>query len=235
MSKNTKIAIGAATVVALLIVAVAVGRGRANDTAAATGATDTSLSIVAPATSVPAGPDTSTAPTSGVPSSDPSTAPTDPAAPPTTDPGPTTPTTRPAPKPLPVQVSVSGTSGLRNGQAVKIHVVPVGGSRAFAFEAYQCKADAEYRNDADIRPLQSGKCTPTALAAGADQRVEVIGQEPFQSLDGEFKVGVGTKTFGTISNGPSTITCGPGNPCALVLKLQYPDGFGFQSIPISFG
>lgn len=234
MTKNAKLAVSAlGVVVVLALVAVLISRGRSTDaTSAGTGTTGGSVTVLAPATSVlsPTGTADGTLPT--VPGSDGtgtgSSGPTSEAAP-------TTPTTKAPPPTLPVQVSVSNTNGLQNGQTVKIRVVPTGGSKAFAFEAYQCRADATYRNDADIRPLQTGKCTPKPLSANADQRVEVVGQEPFQSLDGEFRVGVGAQTWNTVSNGPATLTCGPGNPCSLVLKLQYPDGFGFQAIPITFG
>ena len=60
------------------------------------------------------------------------------------------------------------------------------------------------------------------------------GVEPYEGLDVTFRVGVGSTTFRTQYDGPTTITCGASSPCQIVLKLQYPKGFGFKGIHVTY-
>jgi len=53
-------------------------------------------------------------------------------------------------------------------------------------------------------------------------------------VDGDFKVGVGSDSYTTSFGKPAHVVCGHDNPCALVLKLQYPEHFGFFPIPLTF-
>lgn len=138
------------------------------------------------------------------------------------------------PPPLPLNVQVSSTENLRDGDEVTVHVTPTDGSNIYGLEAFICKPDATYLLDADIRPTQTGKCITRPLSAASGDYVKVAAAAPYQVADLTIKVGVGTDTY-TTSNGQTvTITCGPGDPCTLVLKLQVPDTFGFQAYPLTF-
>jgi len=138
-------------------------------------------------------------------------------------------------EPMPLKVSVSDTSHLRDGDTVSLHVVPEAGSQVYAFEAFLCAGGATFTDDADIRPLQTGKCVTQPLSAISDKYVQVRAAPPYQSVDGTFRVGVGSNTYTVRDGGPVTIACGPSHPCELVLKLQYPNSYGFAAYPLSYG
>ena len=136
---------------------------------------------------------------------------------------------------MPVQVDVSGVDGLGDGQPVTVHVTPSSGSQVYGAEARLCAASAAVRYDAEFTPTMSGLCAPVALSSASDSRVTVAADPPYQSVDLTFRVGVGSATFPTQRGTEATVACGPESPCQLVLKLQFPDGFGFQGVPLTFG
>ena len=135
---------------------------------------------------------------------------------------------------MPVTVDVSSSEGLDNGSVVKVQGVPKAGSSLFGMEARLCRGGVAITNDIDFRPTTGGFCLVAPLSAGTDFHVTEAGAPPYLSVDLSFKVGTGTATFLTQANKNTTITCDRDNPCQLVLKLQYPNGFGFQSVPLSF-
>lgn len=135
---------------------------------------------------------------------------------------------------IPLNVAVSNTKGLKDGDPVTIHVTPKPGSVVFGFEAFLCKSGTTYAFDADIRPDDTGKCVAHKLSPISDDYLEVRAQPPYTSADATFRVGVGTDTFQLTDGSPASVTCGPSNPCAVVLKLQYPNGFGFEAFPVTY-
>ncbi|MDQ6927549.1 MAG: hypothetical protein M3159_02660 [Actinomycetota bacterium] len=138
-------------------------------------------------------------------------------------------------RPLPLDVTLSPTSNLHDGSEIALHVVPKQGSQIFGFEAFLCADKVPFSYDSDIRPTLSGKCVSKKLSPVSDDYEEVAAPPPYQSVDGTFRVGVGTDTYTMRDGKPVTITCGPGHPCQLVLKLQYPNDFGFAAYPLTFG
>lgn len=136
---------------------------------------------------------------------------------------------------MPLQVAVtSPTTGLRNGDVVRVKVVPKGDAAVYGVEARLCAGDARVDQDPEFRPTQGGNCIGRALNPGSDNLVTVPVAPPYREADVSFRVGVGTDTFPLQDGGTATVTCGPANPCQVVLKLQYPKAFGFQSIPVTF-
>lgn len=135
---------------------------------------------------------------------------------------------------MPVEVTVSNTESIASGTAVAIRAEPEQQSELFGVEARLCRADVAVLDDGMFTPTLGGVCTPTALAPETDARLSKIGTPPYQGIDLDFRVGVGSHTFLTQFNGDATVTCGPADPCQIVLKLQYPNGFGFRGIPVTF-
>jgi hypothetical protein len=135
---------------------------------------------------------------------------------------------------MPLDVSVSNTNGLRDGDVVSIHVTAKPGSQIFGFEAFECAGGTTYSVDADVRPTQMGKCALQPLSPTSQRYVLLQAQAPYKEADGTFKVGVGSNTFKTNDGRIVTVTCNSSHPCTLVLKLQYPDAFGFQPVPLTF-
>jgi len=136
--------------------------------------------------------------------------------------------------PIPVDIHVDGTAKLTNGQGVQIHVAAKSGSLTYGYEARLCAGGATFQFDSDMRPTKSGKCAVQPLSAGSDNYQEVRASPPYLVADSVFHVGVGSGQL-TMENGtPITITCGPGNPCQLVLKVQYPNGFAIRAYPLTY-
>ena len=140
--------------------------------------------------------------------------------------------------PVSVQVPEAGgrpvTDGVVDGQTVTVHAEAQSGSLLFGVEARLCRGDRAVVTDGDFAPTVGGICIDRPFSGNSDAKVSVVGQEPYGPLEVSFRVGVGSTTFVTQYDGPTTITCGPGSPCQIVLKLQYPKGFGFQGIPVSY-
>ena len=142
----------------------------------------------------------------------------------------------PVAKDIPLAVSVSNTSGLHDGDTVTVHVTPKDpGKVVYGFEMFICADGASFQLDADVRPTFTGKCIEQPLSTVSGDYIKVAAAAPYVSADGAIKVGVGTNSYTTQNGRPVTITCGPGNPCQLVLKLQFQDAYGFQAYPLTFG
>lgn len=135
---------------------------------------------------------------------------------------------------MPLTVEASGNSKVSSGDTVKVHADPKSGSQLFGVEARLCRGDVGVNNDGLFRPTVGGVCIIDPLTPESDAKVDVENAPPYGGIDLSFRVGTGTTTFKTQSGTNATITCGPANPCQIVLKLQYPNGFGFQGIPVTF-
>jgi len=135
---------------------------------------------------------------------------------------------------MPLTAKVSGNSGVRSGDVVKVRAEPNAGSQMYGIDARLCRGDVGISNEGAFRPTVGGNCIIDPLAPDTDAVVNLENPTPDKGLDVEFRVGTGTTTFKTQSGKDATITCGPSNPCQIVLKLQYPNGFGFQAFPVTF-
>lgn len=136
---------------------------------------------------------------------------------------------------LPLDVEVDRKSGLSDGDTVTVHVTAESGSKIYGADARLCRAHAVIENSADFAPTQGGQCIAAPLSSGSDAHVEQAGVDPFSSLDLPFRVGTGTSTYQVQDGSSASITCGGGHPCTLVVRLQVPNGFGFQMFDLSFG
>jgi hypothetical protein len=132
------------------------------------------------------------------------------------------------------EVRAEGNQGIHDGGEVRVEVEAEEGSEVFGFEAFLCAGGATFELDFDVRPTQAGKCVSKPLSAGSDRYQEVRGVPPYRVVETSFRPGVGTDSFQTSEGIPVTITCGPGSPCQLVLKVQYPQGFGFRVLPLEY-
>jgi len=135
---------------------------------------------------------------------------------------------------MPLSVEAQGNSKVSSGDVVTVRAEPNAGSQMYGVDARLCRGDVGISNEGAFRPTVGGNCIIDPLSPGTDAVVNLENANPSQGLDVEFRVGTGTTTFKTQSGKDVTITCGPANPCQIVLKLQYPDGFGFQGIPVTF-
>ena len=135
---------------------------------------------------------------------------------------------------MPMSVSVSATEGLVSGDVVSVKASPSNGSQAFGVEARLCRGDVAIAFDGQMFPTRAGLGVPKPFSAGTDSFVEVANQPPYGPVAVNFTVGTGSQTFTLQDGTQTTITCDSTHPCQLVLKLQYPNGFGFQGVPLTF-
>jgi hypothetical protein len=135
---------------------------------------------------------------------------------------------------IPLQVKVSSTSGLHDGSVVTVAVTADKGSQYYGLDARLCAGTAHIENFYDYTPDPAGNCILKPLSADSDAYLEQATAPPHTSGTLSFRVGVGTDTFTTENATKASITCGPGHPCQLVVRLQYPDNFGFRSFPIIY-
>lgn len=123
--------------------------------------------------------------------------------------------------PVPTILPPGPLTGLSDGTTVHIHTDAGAGAHnaVFRVTARICKKDLNITQPAEFAPTTFGNCLPPSQAFGtnSDTNVLVDSAPPNTSLDLEFRVGTGSKTF-TFSGGQtSTITCNDANPCALWL------------------
>lgn len=135
---------------------------------------------------------------------------------------------------MPLSVAVGSTTALKSGDTVSVTVSPKDGAQAYGAEARLCRGDALVQFDGDLFPTRAGLCIPKPFTEGTNEYLEVRNLPPYGPLTVRFKVGTGSQTFKLQDGSQSTITCDATHPCQLVLKLQYPNGFGFQGVPLTF-
>ena len=135
---------------------------------------------------------------------------------------------------MPMSVSVSATNTLVSGDVVSVTASPSNGSQAFGVEARLCRGDVAIAFDGQMFPTRAGLCLPKPFSQGTDSLIEVANQPPYGPVTVNFTVGTGSQIFTLQDGSQTTITCDATHPCQLVLKLQYPNGFGFQGVPLTF-
>jgi len=224
--RRAQIGLAAVAVLVVVLIVVLVASGPSSSDGGGT-QDATATTATSPAATIGTDPGATTT----TPTSTPSTV-----APPTSNMAPPS-TTRDPHAPLadlPLTVTQSATSGLKDGDKVSFHIVPDPGSQAFGVSIRLCRADATFPALDDFEPATAGKCIGHALSPDSDLLVETAGNPPYQGLDAEFRVGVGTDTYTMTDGTPVSITCGPSSPCQLVLLLQVPNAYGFRTYPVTY-
>jgi hypothetical protein len=143
---------------------------------------------------------------------------------------PTTPTTQA----LPLQVRATSTTGMHDGQTVTVTVTADPGSDFYDMDARLCAGTPAITNFYDFTPDPAGNCILHPLSPDSDNYVDAPVGPPYRTGTLTFRVGVGTARFTTENLQNVAITCGPGHPCQLVVRLQYPKAFGFRSFPVTY-
>ena len=142
-------------------------------------------------------------------------------------------TTAPA-TPIPLDVTASSGLNMHDGQVMTVTVVAKPGSDFYGLDARLCAGRAAIENFYDFSPDPAGNCILRPLSKDSDAHLELPVGPPYHTGTLHFRVGVGTSQFETEDLTNASITCGPGHPCQLVVRLQYPNGFGFKAFPITY-
>ena len=127
-------------------------------------------------------------------------------------------------QPIPLEVAVSGTTNLHDGQVVTVTVTADPGSAFYGLDARLCAGSPAIATFYDYTPDPAGNCILHPLSAHSDAYLQVPVASPYKTGTLTFRVGVGTDHFTTENLDKVAITCGPGHPCQLVVRLQYPHG-----------
>jgi hypothetical protein len=142
--------------------------------------------------------------------------------------------TRPDTTPLPLASKVSNTTGLRNGDEVKVDATAESGSLLYGVEMRLCKEGTIIANDGDLLPTVAGQCASEALSPGGDGYKIVASEGDRTEVHTTYTVSTGTNTFPLDAGGTGSVTCDADHPCVLAVKYQIPDGFGFRTYPLTF-
>lgn len=135
----------------------------------------------------------------------------------------------------------SPTTDLVDGQIVSVNIKTPPDQAIYGVEVRQCRADATYTVREDMLAA-AGKCPDKPISSSADQVITrtpsggVIPAARSESgLTMRFRVGVGTvQWLPTVGQPPVTLTCLPGEPCALVVQVRVLSGYEFTVYPITF-
>jgi hypothetical protein len=139
----------------------------------------------------------------------------------------------------PATVTVTPTSGLNNGDPVNVTATFPAGS-VFSMTAHLCLPGGTYNNDADFG-LDGPWCSPTKVSPEADvlKSVNVAPSDTSASIatatGNAFHVGIGTgASWQDFNFDTHQLTCGPSNPCDLVVEVQVASGNAFYVAPLTF-
>lgn len=125
-------------------------------------------------------------------------------------------------------VTATPTSGVIDGQAIKIRVdAPAGKKFGFGSRARICADGPTYALPTDLLPFGAGHCPNAGLSSSATPGgAASLDPLPNQSaVIGTLRVGTGRVEWGPATD-PSqfSLTCDAANPCRLVLELQTTSG-----------
>lgn len=136
----------------------------------------------------------------------------------------------------PVNVSVTPSVGLADGQTVAIHAEATGGAELFEIRAHVCRSGA-ISNFVDF-----GYQGPYCVAQGGIAQGGLNGDyetfvAPESRVAGDLEFRAGTGSVGWLDElgEPHTLTCGPGSPCALVVQLQITNATVYYTTGLCFG
>jgi hypothetical protein len=133
-----------------------------------------------------------------------------------------------------IAVSVTPTSRVTDGEAVAIHAEAPAGIVIYQISAHLCLPGPNVRTNFDFG-FQGQRCSNKALGRGdVEQTVEFADGVKAGSLD-SFKVGEGSLLWVDELGYPKTISCGPGHPCDLVVRVQITDNTVFFTTPLCYG
>jgi hypothetical protein len=132
------------------------------------------------------------------------------------------------------EVTVTPTEGLTDGQAVTV-TVKVNDGALYEIAAHLCSPTMPIKNRFNFS-FQGEYCSPSSVSPSADTEV-VKTVPPGQAQDQlTFHVGIGTGQpwVDDLNNNTHQLTCGPGSPCWLLVKLQVTGDTLFYAAPVAF-
>jgi hypothetical protein len=133
----------------------------------------------------------------------------------------------------PIAVAVTPDARLVDGQSLHITADAPSGVVIYEIRAHLCLAGPNVRSNFDFG-FQGQRCSNVAVGHGDfEQSVSYPSGVSSGSLN-TFKVGVGTARWVDELGYPGTISCGPGHPCDVIVRIQITDATVFFDEPLCF-
>ena len=136
----------------------------------------------------------------------------------------------------PINVQVSPSVGLSDGQVLNIHAEATNGAELFEIRAHVCSSGA-ISNFVDF-----GYQGPYCVAAAGIKEGGLSGDYetfvvPDNRVSGDLQFRAGTGSVGWLDEigYPHTLACGPGAPCALVVQLQTTNATTYYATDLCWG
>lgn len=117
--------------------------------------------------------------------------------------------------------AATGTAinGLVNGSSISVTATTGAGNLA-GVDARLCRPGQNIQLQSQFNPSQGGNCIDVPMNGASDDLVVTSAAPANTTVTFPFRVGVGTVTVAYGAGLTRVITCGPGNPCALWLKVS---------------
>jgi len=138
-----------------------------------------------------------------------------------------------------VTISVTPTADVVDGTKVTVNVKARPDIMIGQLWIKQCKLGVPYDDGNDIQYF-NGKCPPSPVSSSADSEIIVSREGAFvlsrtsAGLDVPFRVGSGTTEWAPGSGATSSLTCGPEDPCALVVRVLIAGQYYFSVTRLDF-
>ena len=126
----------------------------------------------------------------------------------------------------PLTVTLGEPGPYTDGQFVTVDVAVNGGKQAASATAYICRAGKAYDSNPALS-ANAGDCPSVAISAaqGESSRFGLPTYAGGSKARGLVTMGVGTAEWtSTADNSTLSLTCGPSDPCVLVVKVDTADG-----------
>src|SRR5262245_13707087 len=131
----------------------------------------------------------------------------------------------------PVTVTATPTVGLTDGQALAIHAEAKPGTQIFSMTAHLCRPNQKTGDT--MFGFLGPACTNVPVGQSDTGAITVLGGDGAADLS--FKVGTGTTSWMNYNGAPYTITCGEGNPCDLIVRVEVTGATEYFRAPLCFG
>lgn len=134
----------------------------------------------------------------------------------------------------PVAITVTPTSGVTDGQELAIHAEVPDGTVIYEIKAHLCLPNANVRSNFDFG-FQGKKCSNAPVGGGDVEQTASFGEGVAAGDLGGFHVGAGSATWVNELGYNLPITCGPGQQCDVVVRVQITNGTVFFTVPLCYG
>jgi hypothetical protein len=133
----------------------------------------------------------------------------------------------------PIAVSVSSGARVSAGESVSITAQAPSGTVIYEVRAHLCLPGPNLRSGFDFG-FQGQRCTNVAVGGGDVEKIAAFPNGVASATIPSFTIGAGTAHWIDELGYPGTITCGPGHPCDLAVRIEITRQTVFFTVPLCF-